>query len=130
LNDTADTTSGFDPQDIEQNKTMGLLAYFGPLVLVPLLSAKESKFTRFHSNQGLILLIACVGWAVAHNILTAILRTVLLPGGWRVYSLIGTFLSLVYIVFTVLAVIGIINALNGKAKELPVIGKYKLLNLK
>ena len=31
----------------------------------------------------------------------------------------GTILSLGYIVFTVLAVIGIVNALNGKAKELP-----------
>ena len=29
--------------------------------------------------------------------------------------------------FTVLAVIGIINALNGRAKELPIIGKYRLL---
>jgi len=33
--------------------------------------------------------------------------------------LLGTILSLVYIVFTVLAVIGIVDALNGKAKELP-----------
>ena len=39
----------------------------------------------------------------------------------------GTVLNLVYIVFTVLAVIGIINALNGRAKELPIIGKYRLL---
>ena len=31
------------------------------------------------------------------------------------------------IVITVLAVIGIINALNGKAKELPIIGKFKIL---
>ena len=31
------------------------------------------------------------------------------------------------IVITVLAVIGIINAVNGKAKELPIIGKYKIL---
>ena len=31
------------------------------------------------------------------------------------------------LVFLVLAVIGIINAANGRAKELPVIGKIKLL---
>ena len=30
-------------------------------------------------------------------------------------------------VFAVLAVIGIINAVNGRAKELPLIGKYRLL---
>jgi uncharacterized membrane protein len=33
----------------------------------------------------------------------------------------------VWIVFLVLAIIGIINAANGKAKELPVIGKFTLL---
>jgi len=30
-------------------------------------------------------------------------------------------------VFLVLAVLGIINAANGRAKELPVIGKFKFL---
>jgi Predicted membrane protein len=127
LNNTADTTAEFDPKDIEQNKTMSLFAYLNILVLIPLLGAKDSKFARFHSNQGLILLITCIGWAVAYNILMAIFRVIMLPGGWRIYSLLGTILSLVYIVFAVLVIIGIVNALNGKAKELPIIGKYKLL---
>ena len=127
LNDTADTTADFDPKDIEQNKTMSLFAYLGILILIPLLGTKDSKFARFHSNQGLILLIACIGWAVANNILMALFAAILLPGGWRIYSLLGTILGLVYIVFTVLAIIGILNALNGKAKELPIIGKYKIL---
>jgi len=30
-------------------------------------------------------------------------------------------------VFLVLAVLGIVNAANGRAKELPVIGKFKIL---
>jgi uncharacterized membrane protein len=127
LNDTADTTAQFDPEDIEQNKVMGVLAYFGILVLVPMLAAKESAFARFHSNQGLILCIAIIAWAIVHGLLMAILGGLLLPGGWRIYSLIGTILSLIYLIFTVLAIIGIVNALNGKAKELPIIGKYKLL---
>ena len=41
--------------------------------------------------------------------------------------MLSTILGLVWIVFGVLAVIGIINALKGKAKELPFIGKIKLL---
>lgn len=32
---TPDTTSGYDQKDIQSNKTMGILAYFGLLVLVP-----------------------------------------------------------------------------------------------
>ena len=128
LNNTADTTTQFDPKDIEQNKTMALLAYFGPLVLVPMLAAKESKFARFHSNQGLILLIVMIAWAIIYRILMAIFRSILWnSGAWGAYSLIGTLLSLVYIIFTILAIIGIINSLKGKAKELPIIGKFKIL---
>ncbi len=130
LNNTADTTAEYDPKDIEQNKTLSLFAYLGILVLIPLFGMKESKFARFHCNQGLILLIGLIGWAVVYNVMMAIFRAILWNGaGWRLYSLLGTILGLVYIVFTVLSIIGIVNALNGRAKELPIIGKYKLLSL-
>ena len=118
-----------DKADVEQNKVMAILAYFGILVLIPILAAKDSKFARFHANQGLLLCIAMFGWIIADSVLTALLRAILWRGLglWSIYSLCGTVLNLVYIVFTVLAVIGIINALNGRAKELPIIGKYRLL---
>jgi uncharacterized membrane protein len=129
LTNTADTTAEFDKSDVEQNKVMAVLAYFGILALVPILAAKESPFARYHSNQGLLLCIAMIGWIIVDSVLTAILRAILWRGLglWSFYSLCGTVLNLVYIVFTVLAVIGILNALNGRAKELPFIGKYKLL---
>lgn len=52
LNNTSDMTSQFDPRDIQNNKVMAILAYFGILVLIPIFAAKESKFARFHANQG------------------------------------------------------------------------------
>ena len=118
MNKTADLTDQFDKADVEQNKVMAILAYFGILVLIPILA-----------NQGLLLCIAMFGWIIADSVLTALLRAILWRGLglWSIYSLCGTVLNLVYIVFTVLAVIGIINALNGRAKELPIIGKYRLL---
>lgn len=129
LNNTTDSTADFDKADIEQNKVMAILSYFGILVFVPIFAAKDSKFARYHANQGLTLFIALFGWWIVDYILTMLLRSLLWRGLglWEIYSLCGTVLNLVYIVFTVLAVIGIINALNGKAKELPVIGKYKIL---
>ncbi len=129
LNNTTDNTAEFEKKDIEENKVMAILAYFGILVFIPILAAKESKFARYHANQGLILFMALVGWSIADYILTAILRTLLWRGMglWEIYSLCGTILNLVYFVFTIFAIIGIVNALNGKAKELPVIGKYKIL---
>ena len=122
LNNTADTTAEFDANDVTQNKAMAILAYFGPLVLIPIFAAKGSKFARYHSNQGLLLLIACVAWSIVYSIINWIILAI----SWRLYfisSIIGVF----SIVFIVLAVIGIVNAANGKAKELPVIGKYKIL---
>lgn len=129
LNNTTDSTADFDKADIEQNKVMAILSYFGILVFIPIFAAKDSKFARYHANQGLTLFIALFGWWIVDYILTMLLRSLLWRGLglWEIYSLCGMVLNLVYIVFTVLAVIGIINALNGKAKELPVIGKYKIL---
>lgn len=109
LNDTADTTEQFDRNDVEKNKMMAVLAYI--LFFIPLLAAKESPFARFHANQGLVLFLG--GLATSVVLMIPIL-------GW----LIAPILS---IVVTILAVIGIINALNGKAKELPLIGKFKIL---
>ncbi len=122
LNNTADTTADYDANDISQNKAMGILAYFGPLCFIPMFAAKGSKFARFHANQGLVLLIACVAWSIASSILNSIILAI----SWRLYF-ITSIISLLSIVFAILAIIGIINAANGKAKELPIIGKIKIL---
>ena len=122
FNDTPDTTAEFDANDIAQNKAMGILAYFGPLCLIPIFAAKESKFARFHANQGLVLLIACVAYSIASSIINSILLAI----SWRL-SFITGIISFVSVVFAILALLGIINAANGKAKELPLIGKFKIL---
>ena len=122
LNNTADTTAEFDANDINSNKAMAILAYFGPLVLIPILAAKGSKFARYHSNQGLILLIASVLYGIAYSILSSIILAI----SWRLYFIVSI-IGLVSIVITILAIIGIINAATGKAKELPLIGKFKIL---
>ena len=124
FNNTADTTQEYDPQDIEKNKVMAILAYFGILVLVPILAAKESKFARFHANQGLILCVTAILYSVAYSILSSIIISI----SWRLACLVSI-VGLVGIVFLIWFVIGIINAVNGKAKELPFIGHFKLLKV-
>ena len=118
FNNTADTTAEYDPADIEQNKVMAILAYLSWLVLIPIFAAKESKFARFHANQGLVLAIAEIICWVVLGILSGIPFI-----GW-IFGLVETLFSLVCLVF---AVIGIVNAANGKAKELPIVGKYRIL---
>lgn len=122
LNNTADTTGEFDPQDIQNNKAMAILAYIGILVLIPLFAAKESRFARYHTNQGLVLCIA----EVAYSILYMIVSTVILAISWRLYFLV-TIIGLLGLVFLVFMILGIVNAAGGKAKELPLIGKIRIL---
>lgn len=122
LNNTADTTAEFDQADITNNKAMGILAYLGPLVFIPMFAAKGSKFARFHANQGLTLFIACVAWSIVYSILNWIILAI----SWRLFF-ISSIIGLCSLVFLVLAVLGIVNASNGRAKELPVIGKFKFL---
>ncbi len=99
-----------DPSDISANKVMAILAYIGILVLIPLFAAKESKFARFHTNQGLILFIC--------NIVIYFIS--LIPG----LKAICWILSVAALVF---AIIGIIGAAKGETKELPLIGKYRII---
>lgn len=116
---TNDTTSQFDPQDINDNKGMSVLAYIGFLFLVPLLACPNSKFARYHTNQGLVLFLL----EFALGIVTGILGLIPIAG-----LIIGGLLSAVGGIFTlVLMIMGIINAAQGQAKELPLIGKITLL---
>ncbi len=116
---TNDTTSQFDPQDINNNKGMSVLAYIGFLFLVPLLACPNSKFARYHTNQGLVLFLL----EFALGVVTGIIGIIPIAG-----LIIGGLLSAVGGIFTlVLMIMGIINAAQGQAKELPLIGKITLL---
>lgn len=118
FNNTEDTTSQFDPNDIQQNKVMAVLAYLSWLVLVPIIGAKNSPFARFHANQGLALAIAEIICWVVLGILVKLPMI-----GW-IFGLVEGIFSLVCLIF---AIIGIVNAANGRAKELPIVGKFRVL---
>ena len=124
INNTPDTTSEFDPQDIEKNKFMAILAYFGILVLIPIFAAKDSKFARYHSNQGLILCSVGILYSIGYSILSSIILAI----SWRLYWLVSI-IGILGLALLVWFVIGIINAASGKAKELPFIGHFKLLKV-
>ncbi len=112
-----------DNRDVEENKVMAILAYFGILALIPLFAAKESPFARYHTNQGLVLAIACIAFGIVCGIVSAILVAI----SWRLAFIGSILLSLVGLAFTVLAIIGIINAAQGRNQELPIIGGIRIL---
>jgi len=111
-----------DKKDAEDNKLMALLSYIGPLCIVPLVTGdyKKSPFVHFHVNQGLVLFLSSVIWSIAQWPVYMVLRTIKM-------GLLSPLFSLLSLAFLILAIIGIVSALNGQAKELPVIGKIKIL---
>lgn len=113
--------------DVQNNKVMAVLAYLGILVLIPIFMAKDSKYARFHSSQGLTLLIFDFAYLIATAIIKGILGAVLPWSMFGVYMIISTILSLGTIFFLVLAIMGIVNAVQGNEKELPIIGQIDIL---
>ena len=118
-----------DKSDIEQNKVMGFVCYLSWLVLIPIFTTQNSKFVRFHANQGLILAIAETGYWIINKIIVSILTAIFINNFymWGVYTAIVTLLNMVNIIFLVLFILGMINVSNGRFKELPIIGKFKIL---
>ncbi len=86
-----------DNKDVEQNKTIAMLSYLWILFLIPLLTAKESKFAQFHAKQGLVLFIISLATP---------------------FPVLGQILGLV---LTVVCIIGIIKTLNGEWWKIPVV---------
>ncbi len=113
---TEDVTSQMEEQDInnQTNKIFSVVSYLWILFLIPMFLSKDSKFTLFHTNQGIILFAAEIAIAIVCIIL-GILPVV----GGILAGIIGTIGGLATLALTVL---GIFNALTGKAKKLPFIG--------
>ena len=121
-----DFTADYDPRDIQEDRGWGILSYFGFLVLIPIFAARNSYFARFHANQGLVLFLFYACYSVLTRIITNILNLTLgfipfVPG------MISAALQFIGIIFFVLMILGIANAASGKVKELPFIGRIRLL---
>jgi uncharacterized membrane protein len=104
--------------EIQDGKLMAILAYI--IFLVPLLAARDKKFAMFHTEQALALIIAWVVIYIGFTILSIILSKIssALSCGMGIVSI------LIWVGYLVLWIMGLINAAQGKLKEIPVIGAY------
>jgi uncharacterized membrane protein len=88
------------PEKITQEqKIWGAVSYLWILSLVALAARKDDEFIRFHANQGILLFVISVILMFVPFI------------GWAINILV-----------TIVAIIALINALQGEKWELPVIG--------
>lgn len=93
-----------EKKDIEENSMVAALGYIYILCLLPLLFKRKSKFAQFHAKQGLLLFAVeiLLGWFFAVPII-----------GWALGILV-----------LLLALLGVVNALNGNFWEMPFLGRY------
>jgi uncharacterized membrane protein len=93
----------------KKGNAIAVFAYLWILIIIPFLTdAKSDPFVKYHLKQGLaLILLELVGWVIS----------------W--FPFVGWFVGwIISLVALVLAIIGIINVLNGQEKELPLIGHY------
>ncbi len=95
------------PPSNDNPNFMAILCYLSILVIIPLVTeAKNDPFVKFHAKQGLSLLIC--------EVVSYIIFTIPMIGFWLV--------PLLNLAFLVLLIIGIMNVVNRRMQELPVIG--------
>lgn len=107
----------------QSNTAMAVLCYLGILLFIPLLTdAKQDKFVKYHLSQGMVLLIA----AVLVSMVRWILPTGITGGlGGLFFGLFVTFIiSVIQLGLLVLVIMGIIHAVQGEKKPLPLLGQY------
>jgi len=105
----ANFTNNTQPLNASDNrKVMAILAYIGPLVIVSYILAAKDPFVKFHVKQGLVLFVT---WVAIWIITTIVI-------------FFAPIAMLIQLAIAVLSILGIINVINNKEAELPIVGKF------
>jgi uncharacterized membrane protein len=128
----------FESKEVESGKGMAILAYI--IALIPFFAEKNNKFVRFHAVQGMNILIIAVGWSILAGIVGGIVTSALTSGCFSYWytghtgmcelglaGIISFILWVPSIIIGILDLMGLIYAASGKAKEVPLLGKVKII---
>lgn len=110
--------SSAEAEDIEKNRAFAIIAYLWILFIVGLIAAPNSKFAKYHANQGLVLFLASIIASVGCVVIGFI------P---LVNMILMLAVPLLWLGGLVLMILGIVNAAGGHCKPLPMIGHYELI---
>lgn len=84
----------------QEEKIWGAVSYVWVLSLVALAARKNNPYVRFHANQGFLLFLISLVW-------------------W--FPVFGQILAIIAVI---LAIIGLVKALQGEKWEIPLIGSF------
>lgn len=112
--------------DVQANKGYAVLSYLGILFLIPYFTRKNSEYAQYHAKQGMSLFIASAACSVVSFVLDSVFGMISGFLGVFLVGVIGFLQTCVSVGVLVLAIIGIVNAVQGKMNPLPFIGKLSL----
>ncbi len=122
-----DSTPGSYGRGVQ--KLLSALSYVGILWIIGLIFGRYDSKVRYHINQGIILTIFEFIFRIILFILHAVIKIFLImpfsmvPIISAAGSLINNILTYIYGAITaVYVIIGIVNAISGREKPLPIIG--------
>ena len=113
-----------EKEELKGKKITAGLAYLFWFTLIPMIYASESKFIKYHANQGFVLAIA----ETIFLILTAIVSKIVWAVSRPTSLLVETIMLAIFVgVFGMLSLIGIFNVIRGKERPIPTFGHIQLL---
>ncbi|HCR43966.1 MAG TPA: hypothetical protein DIV41_05225 [Ruminococcaceae bacterium] len=122
-----DSTPGSYGRGVQ--KLLSALSYVGILWIIGLIFGRYDSKVRYHINQGIILTIFEFIFRIILFILHAVIKIFLImpfsmvPIISAAGSLINNILTYIYGAITaVYVIIGIVNAISGRERPLPIIG--------
>ena len=126
---TDDHTLEYDPYSFSSNKKYCKLAVLGFTFWVPLVFAKDCASARFYANQGLLIFIVELILLIPELIFTGIVG---IGFSYGVLAIIGIVIDLIltaiiYCVPIFMIVTAFQNIDAGKVKNVPFIGKFRIL---
>lgn len=93
---------------MQDDKIIAAIGYLWLLFLIPLLLKKNNDYCQFHAKQGLVLFV--------FSFIIMILGVIPILG-WLI-AFVG------WVIIVIFALLGFVNALQGRKWEMPYLGKY------
>jgi len=94
-------------KDIQEGKFFAVISYISFLCIVSLILKKENKFALFHAKAGLVLFVLEVVCFVLS----------IIPVYWLIKRL-------VVVLFVFISLLGILQAIRGSSKGIPIIRDF------
>ena len=126
--DTKEHKSEYNNEEINKFKNFAVACYVPFICLYFILTGnyKNSNYLKFHVNEGLDVTITLIVVMVVTKILKSLFTgnsLIINNTPWWVDAIV----AILYFGVILLMLFGIINTVNNSSKELPVIGKIKLI---